>query len=269
MKVAVVIGTRPEAIKLAPVIFALRDASSLEPLVISTGQHRQMLDQVFDWFGIRPDIELALMRQRQSLNSLVSLAVAHLDDLFQTLRPGAVLVQGDTSTAFSGALAAFHLRIPVGHVEAGLRTYDLASPFPEEANRSLISRLARWHFAPTDRAVDILRRERVPGIIKKTGNTVVDAFLALTPVQRADLPVLDFGGRRLVLITGHRRENIGKRFQQAFEAIAFLADMHPDVVFVYPVHLNPAVSEHAQEILGEKSNIRLMPPVSYPELIAL
>ncbi|HEX2255265.1 MAG TPA: UDP-N-acetylglucosamine 2-epimerase (non-hydrolyzing) [Afifellaceae bacterium] len=267
MVVAVVIGTRPEAIKLCPVVQALRTVPPLRPLVISTGQHRQMLDQVFEAFAITPDIDLGLMRPDQSLSDLMSVAVTELDRQFAATDLAAVLVQGDTTTALSAALAAFHRRIPVGHVEAGLRTYDLEAPFPEEANRALIGRIAKWNFAPTDRAVSALSAEKVPGAIIKTGNTVVDALLQMA--ARIDQSPVPLTRSRLVLITGHRRENFGARFREAFRAIAELADRYPDVDFVYPVHLNPNVQEHAYAILQGRTNVQLISPVSYPDLIAL
>jgi UDP-N-acetylglucosamine 2-epimerase len=267
MRVAVVIGTRPEAIKLARVIAALRNAPPLDPLVISSGQHRELLDQVLDWFEIRPDVDLRLMQPRQSLSGFFGVAVAELDRIFQSGRPAAVLVQGDTATALAAALAAFHRRIPIGHVEAGLRTYDLTAPFPEEGYRSLISRICAWHFAPTERSVRALVEEKVPGDIVKTGNTVVDALL-YTAAKIGDAPP-DRPDRRIVLITGHRRENMGDRFREAFAAIATLAARDPDVDFVYPVHMNPGVRNIATESLAGSRNVRLVEPMSYPELVGL
>lgn len=267
MRIAVVIGTRPEAIKLCPVVLALRRLTDSEVVVVSTGQHREMLAPILSHFQVQPQFDLGLMRADQSLSGLMSRAIARLDALLAELRPDALMVQGDTTTALSAALAAFHHGIPVAHVEAGLRTYDLAAPFPEEANRTLIARIAAWNYAPTQSAAAALRAEKVPGEIIDTGNTVVDALLQTA--AKVGEPRTALTRSRLVLITGHRRENFGERFEQAFRAIALLAETYADVDFVYPVHLNPRVRGHAHALLGGRTNVQLLPPVSYPELIAL
>jgi UDP-N-acetylglucosamine 2-epimerase (non-hydrolysing) len=265
MEVMIVVGTRPEGIKLAPVIKKLAHHARLKPFVVATGQHREMLTQVFDWFNINPDIDLAVMRPNQTLNSITAAVVNHIDLILNERNPGAVLVQGDTTSAFAAAVAAFYCGIPVGHVEAGLRTYDLNAPFPEEANRAMISRIARWHFAPTINACNVLKSEGVLGRILVTGNTVVDALLDTA----SRLPDNLSSNRRLVLITGHRRENFGARFAEAFTAIGALAARFPDVDFVYPVHMNPNVRSYAHSALGHFPNVTLTEPLSYPKLVSL
>ncbi|MEQ1929468.1 MAG: UDP-N-acetylglucosamine 2-epimerase (non-hydrolyzing) [Parvularculaceae bacterium] len=269
MKVFVVVGTRPEAIKMAPLYKALRAAPGVEALLVSTGQHRQMLDQVFSWFGLAADEDLAIMQPQQTVASVISKAVAGLDSLIERHKPDCVLGQGDTTTVMATALAAFARDVPFGHVEAGLRTYDNRHPYPEEGFRQMVSRVAAWHFAPTQRAADCLKAERVAGAIQVVGNTVIDALL-MTASGAARLPAgLDLKRPRTVLITGHRRENIGKRFEDAFGAIADLAAEFKDVDFVYPVHLNPNVKSAAHAILQGKDNVHLIEPVPYPEIVAL
>ena len=267
MKVFVVVGTRPEAIKMAPVYKTLKKQDNIDPILVSTGQHREMLDQALNWFNLAPDIDLALMSDRQSLSGLLGRAILKLDDIYVSETPDVVLGQGDTTTVLAAALSAFNRNISFGHVEAGLRTYDLMAPFPEEGNRALTARVTNWHFAPTQRAVDVLNRELVPGEIHLVGNTVVDSLVD-TSGKNISLPV-ECARARLVLITGHRRENHGERFRQAFGALAELAQRHPDCDFVYPVHLNPIVSEVANEILSDIDNFILIPPVAYPEIVSL
>lgn len=284
MKVAVILGTRPEAIKLAPVILALRNDSRFECHVCSTGQHRQMLDQVLGVFGIEPDVELSLMTDNQTLAGLSAKAITALDAYLKSCRPDAVVVQGDTTTVFCGALAAYYNHIPVAHVEAGLRTHNLYSPWPEEANRQLTSRLAKWHFAPTEVNRQALLSEGIADErITVTGNTVVDALLyakqivRLKPPQIPGLPgeSLDcLGERRMVLITGHRRENLGEGFRQICTAVERLVTEHPDVAFIYPVHLNPNVRDAVRQYLGTVGNARwsnlyLIEPQSYLSFVAL
>ncbi len=267
MRVAVVFGTRPEAIKMAPVIHRLAEAGDIDLLVVSTGQHREMIDDVCTWFGLKPDIDLKLMTPNQSLSGYLGAALTQLEPILKKARPDAVLVQGDTMSTLAGAISAFHQSIPVGHVEAGLRTHNLQAPFPEEANRTMVSRIVTWHFAPTDRAVRALRAEKVPGTIWKTGNTVVDALLSTAArVGESSIPLT---GKRVVLITGHRRENFGERFSAAFKAIRDLARRYPETDFVYPVHLNPRVQGPAKEFLADRPNIHLLQPLAYPQLIAL
>ena len=262
--VAVVFGTRPEAIKMAPVVRALRSAPGLRPAVWVTGQHRQMLDQILDTFGITPDIDLDVMEPGQRLADR---------------RPELLLVQGDTTTAFAAALTAFYHRVPVGHVEAGLRTGNLYSPWPEEANRVLITRLAALHFPPTAAARDNLLRDGVPADrVHLTGNTVIDALLYTVEQIERDPPAVPglppevmAGPDRLVLITGHRRENFGPSFEAICRAIAELARQFPDVRFVYPVHLNPNVRGPVGRILGDGAlaNVHLLDPLPYREFLAL
>ena len=259
MRISLVFGTRPEAVKLAPVALALANASDLEPHICVTAQHREMLDQVLEIFDLRPDTDLDLMRPDQSLSALAARAIAGVDRYLVEHEPDMVLVQGDTTTVFCAALAAFHRNIPVGHVEAGLRTGDLRAPFPEEANRVLTTRLADLHFAPTSTARDNLLGEGVAAArIHVTGNTVIDALhLALDRVRTTppEVPGLDAGflasDRPLVLVTGHRRENFGEGFEAVPAGpIARLAERFADHDFVYPVHLNPHVQEPGPPAAG-------------------
>lgn len=282
-RIATIFGTRPEAIKMAPVVLALRRERGIECRVCVTAQHRQMLDQVLEVFGLTPDVDLDLMRADQTLADFTARALAAIDGYLAADRPDLVLVQGDTTTVFCATLACFYRRIPVGHVEAGLRTGDLEAPWPEEANRVLTSRLAALHFAPTRWSRENLRREGVPaGRIRVTGNPVIDAlFLARERAQGMPggipgLPASWFGAGpvpRIVLVTGHRRESFGEGFENICEAIASLAKAHPEVQFVYPVHLNPNVREPVQRILGEgegrRPNVHLLEPLSYLPFVRL
>lgn len=280
-KVAVIFGTRPEAIKLAPVILALKKHPDFLCRVCVTAQHRQMLDQVLEIFKIVPDTDLDLMQPNQSLGGLTARAIEALDHYLAEDKPDVVLVQGDTTTVLCGALAAFYHKIPVGHVEAGLRTGNMASPWPEEANRVLTTRLAKWHFAPTEANRQNLLKEGVPdNDIYVTGNTVIDAlFLAQEKVRSSPPHIMGLprdsldclGDKRMVLITGHRRENFGQGFENICHAIAELALVFPEVHFVYPVHLNPNVREPVQRILGQhlSANIHLVEPQSYLPFVAL
>jgi len=280
-KVSFIFGTRPEAIKLAPVILELKNRSDVNCRVCVTAQHRRMLDQVLEIFGIVPDVDLDVMRPNQSLGGLTSRAIDALDRYLADDKPDVVLVQGDTTTVLCAALAAFYHKMPVGHVEAGLRTGNMASPWPEEANRVLTTRLAKWHFAPTESNRQNLLKEGVlENDIYVTGNTVIDSlFLALaklkaTPPNILGLPddgLACLGDKRMVLITGHRRESFGEGFENICHAIAELARRFPDVQFIYPVHLNPNVQEPVQRILGKKvaSNIHLIEPQSYLPFVAL
>jgi UDP-N-acetylglucosamine 2-epimerase (non-hydrolysing) len=269
MRVFVVVGTRPEAIKMAPVYKAFRAAPGFEPMLVSTGQHRQMLDQVFSWFGLKADEDLEIMQPGQTVGSVISKAVAGLDDLIDRYKPACVLGQGDTTTVMAAALAAFAREVPFGHVEAGLRTYDNRHPYPEEGFRQMVSRVTTYHFAPTTRAAECIKAERASGEIHIVGNTVIDALLE-TAATTARMPEgLNLSRPRTVLITGHRRENFGKRFEDAFGAIADLAAQFPDVDFVYPVHLNPNVKLAAHAILQGKPNVHLIEPIPYPEIVAL
>jgi UDP-N-acetylglucosamine 2-epimerase (non-hydrolysing) len=278
-KVSIIFGTRPEAIKLAPVVLALKADPRFECDVCVTAQHRQMLDQVLVAFGIVPDTDLDLMVPDQTLAGLTARAVETVDRYLAEAKPGLVLVQGDTTTTFCSALAAFYHHIPVGHVEAGLRTGNLESPWPEEANRILTTRLTRLHFAPTEINRANLLREGVPDDrIVVTGNTVIDAlFLALEIIKRdpPEVPGLPKtvvrGAGPLVLITGHRRENFGAGFDSICEAIAELAARFPDTAFVYPVHLNPNVRRPVDEILRSAGtdNVHLIEPLPYLPFVAM
>lgn len=281
-RVAVVFGTRPEAIKMAPVVAALRASPTLVPFVVSTGQHREMLQQVIDVFSISIDRELDVMRANQTLAGLTARLLEALDDLLAAEAPALVLAQGDTTTVLATALASFYRGIPFGHVEAGLRTGDLRAPFPEEANRVLAGRLTRLHFAPTTWARDKLLAELVPAEqIFVTGNTGIDAQrLELARQRRPEIakqlaaaldPLLPAGWRerRMVLITGHRRESFGDGFQQICRAIRALADRYPDVHFIYPVHLNPNVRGPVHELLSNVGNIHLLSPLPYSEFLTL
>lgn len=278
-KISVVFGTRPEAIKLAPVILALKADHRFDCRVCVTAQHRELLDQVLKVFEIVPDTDLGLMRPSQTLADLTARAVESLDRYFSDERPDMVIVQGDTTTVFCAALSAFYHHIPVAHVEAGLRTFNLNSPWPEEANRVLTSRLAALHFAPTERSWANLLKEGIPAErVFVTGNTVIDAlFIALEKIKKAHpaipaLPVRLFhndADERLVLITGHRRENFGEGFKNICRAIAELAARFPRVAFVYPVHLNPNVQEPVRALLSGYPNIHLISPLDYLPFVAL
>jgi UDP-N-acetylglucosamine 2-epimerase (non-hydrolysing) len=280
-RIAVFIGTRPEAIKMAPVVAALRAAEGLEPLVVNAGQHREMIQQVIDLFGIAVDADLEAMQPNQTLAGLTARVVERADAALARLAPDMVLVQGDTTTVLCAALASFYRRIPIGHVEAGLRTGNLTSPFPEEANRRLVSPLADLHFAPTETARQALLAERIPAErILVTGNTVIDALLmelrrqerpevrGALHTELAALVGADWLDRPLILVTGHRRENFGEGFEQICAALDELARQR-DLLIVYPVHLNPRVKEVVYARLGERENIRLIPPQPYSQFVAL
>jgi len=268
-------GTRPEAIKMAPIVAASHRNPSLEPIVCVTGQHREMLDQVNEYFGIVPELDLAAMQAGQSLAELTSRILAGIDEALNTLRPDCVVVQGDTTTVLAAALAAFYRKVPVVHVEAGLRTGDLSAPFPEEFNRRVATLATAVHCAPTTRAADALRREGVPPTaIHVTGNTVIDALLwtVARERQRAEhwrAKYAMLGERPLVLITGHRRENFGSGLQRVCRAIQAAAECFTDTWFVYPVHLNPQVQEPVRRMLDGLPNVLLTPPAAYPEFVWL
>lgn len=281
-RIAVLIGTRPEAIKMAPVIEALRAEDSLEPYVINAGQHREMIEQAVRLFGIEVDADLAAMEPSQTLAGLTSRLVERIDQALASARPDMTLVQGDTTTVLCAALASFYRRIPIGHVEAGLRTGDIRSPFPEEANRRLVSPLVSLHFAPTERARQALLAERIPDHdVFVTGNTVIDALLMEVRRQEsadvqdellrafAELLGADWRGHPMILVTGHRRENFGSGFESICAALAELSALRPDVRIVYPVHLNPQVKEVVHARLGSRPNIRLIPPQPYSQFVAL
>lgn len=277
--IAVIFGTRPEAIKLCPVVLALKADPTFECKVCVTGQHREMLQQVLDLFGVKPDKDLALMRPNQTLGGLTSRAIAAIDEYLARETPDIVMVQGDTTTVLAGALAAFYHHIPVAHVEAGLRTWNMESPWPEEANRVLTTRLAKWHFCPTDNNKANLLKEGVPEKdIYVTGNTVIDALLMAKEKVKVNPPGIDGlpndlmgSDERMVLITGHRRENLGEGFENICIAIKNLSERFPETHFVYPVHLNPNVREPVERILGayRGKNVHLIAPQSYLPFVAL
>lgn len=284
MKILSVFGTRPEAIKMAPLVKALRADEFFEDKVCVTAQHREMLDQVLGLFEIYPEYDLDLMRQRQDLYDITTSVMLGLRDVLSEFQPDMVLVHGDTATTFAATLAAFYQKIPVGHVEAGLRTGNLYSPWPEEANRVLTTRLAAAHFAPTMRNVDALLNENVPAeSIVVTGNTVIDALhwvvqkidqsLELKKQIQAQLKQagLNMGviNDRYVLVTGHRRENFGEGFENICKALSELAVANADTHFVYPVHLNPNVQEPVRRLLGEHRNVHLIPPLGYEPFVYL
>lgn len=262
-KVMTVFGTRPEAIKMAPLVHELKKHSEqIESVVCVTAQHRQMLDQVLEIFDITPDYDLNIMKDRQTLVDVTTRALQSLDAVIKEVKPDIVLVHGDTSTTFVASLAAFYNQVAIGHVEAGLRTWDKYSPFPEEMNRQLTGVMADLHFSPTDGSADNLRRENKPeNAIYITGNTAIDA-LKTTVREDYTHPVLDrFADYKLVLMTAHRRENLGEPMRRIFRAVRRIVDEHPEIAVVYPVHLNPAVQEVAQELLGDNERISLIDPL--------
>jgi UDP-N-acetylglucosamine 2-epimerase (non-hydrolysing) len=267
--VTIVLGTRPEAIKLAPVILAFRAEPALRTRVVLTGQHREMVSQVMDLFGLTADHDLALMAPNQTLTHVTIATLDGLQQEFADHPPALVLVQGDTTTAFASALAAFYAQIPVGHVEAGLRTDNLFDPFPEEANRRLVSQITVLHFAPTDQAAANLRASGVIGRIAVTGNTVIDALL-----QRAEraaplaIPGLDPGRQRLILATVHRRENWGEPLQEIGRGFRAVLDRFPDTALLLPLHRNPTVREPLRALLGDHPRAFLVEPLDYDELVA-
>ena len=267
--VTVVLGTRPEAIKLAPVIRAFQTAADLRTRVVLTGQHREMVTQVMELFGLQADHDLALMAPNQTLTHVTCAALEGLQSEFRQHPPSLVLVQGDTTTAFASALAAFYAQIPVGHVEAGLRTDNLFDPFPEEANRRLISQLAQLHFAPTQRSAANLQASGVVGSILTTGNTVIDALLQMAE-SAADLtiPGLDWSRSRVLLATVHRRENWGERLQEIGQGFLALLERFPDTALLLPLHRNPTVREPLQALLGSHPRAFLTEPLDYDRLVA-
>ncbi len=271
--VLIVLGTRPEAIKLAPVITELRHHPDVTTFVCVTGQHKEMVQPIFELFNVCPDIDLALMTPDQQLSSLTAAALTRIEKIIASIAPDWVVLQGDTTSAMSAALAAFYQKVPIAHVEAGLRTYDLARPFPEEGNRRIASALATVHFAPTELARHNLLREGTrSSAIHVTGNTVVDALLTISSLldDRSHTPLISLPtNRRIILLTAHRRESFGPGLRDVFHAVREIADALPDVQFVYPVHLNPNVQETAHSILADHEQISLIPPLDYVSLVHL
>ena len=277
MKVLSIFGTRPEAIKMAPLVLALEQDPAFESRVCVTAQHRQMLDQVLELFNITPDHDLDIMQADQDLYDVTSRVLLGVRDVLTREQPDLVLVQGDTTTCFAGALAAFYQHIPVAHLEAGLRTGNIHAPFPEEANRAMTSRIARFHFAPTEVSRQNLLEEKIPEKnIWVTGNSVIDALLWVRKkvASRDDWGNV-FGSateviqtkKTYVLITGHRRENFGQGFKDLCTAIATLADNHPEIHFIYPVHLNPNVQQPVYSLLKGRTNIHLIDPLDYAPFV--
>ena len=270
LKVMTIFGTRPEAIKMAPLVKELEDRPEFESLCCVTAQHRQMLDTVLSIFRIRPRFDLDIMERSQTLSTITSKCLLGLEEVFRMVRPDLVLVHGDTSTTFAGALAAFYQQITVGHVEAGLRTWDKYSPFPEEMNRSMVGRLADLHFCPTAANRRNLEAEGIRNGLFVTGNTVIDA-LQTTVVDwftfdEEVLNDLDYEGRKVILVTCHRRENYGQPMENIMSALAHIARTHPETELVYPVHLSPVVQECAHRHLDGIENVHLIAPLDVEEM---
>lgn len=262
IKVMTVFGTRPEAIKMCPVVNELKSRKEIETVVCVTGQHREMLDMVLKTFNVVPDYDLSIMKARQTLFDVTTNILNSIKEVLEKEKPNLVLVHGDTSTTFVTALACFYLQIPVGHVEAGLRTYNLYSPFPEEFNRQAVGIISQFNFAPTEMAKEnLLKEQKDPNSIYVTGNTAIDA-LKTTVQKDYTHPELEWAkDSRLIMITAHRRENLGEPMRNMFKAIRRIMDEHPDCKAIYPIHMNPVVREIAQEILGDDERIHIIEPL--------
>jgi UDP-N-acetylglucosamine 2-epimerase (non-hydrolysing) len=266
--VCLIVGTRPEAIKMAPVIQAFQRSQTFDAQVILTGQHREMVDQVMALFDLTANHDLAIMQPNQTLADITVKSLRGLEALFKQLQPAIVLVQGDTTTAFAAALAAFYQKIPVGHVEAGLRTADLFNPYPEEANRRLVSQITQLHFAPTSLAVEQLAKSGVLGEIHQTGNTVIDALLTVADRQPAcDIPGLDWPSHRVLLATVHRRENWGEPLRDIAQGFLKVLNTHTNTALLLPLHRNPIVREPLTAILGDHPRVFLTEPLDYKQLV--
>jgi UDP-N-acetylglucosamine 2-epimerase (non-hydrolysing) len=275
-KALIIFGTRPEAIKLAPVYFALKNSGTIRPVVCVTGQHREMLRQVLEFFGIRPDFDLDIMKKGQNLFDITADVLRGIQSVFSESQPDVVVVQGDTSSTFTGALAAFYNQTPVAHVEAGLRSARKYSPFPEEINRTLTGHMADFHFAPTRRAMENLRKENITRNVYITGNTAIDALmLGLELIKdKGDKEFFDYYknidfSKNIILVTGHRRESFGEPFRNIAYALRDIALENRDYEIVYPVHFNPNVRRPVEEILSDVDNIHLIEPVDYEKMIWL
>lgn len=270
LKVMSVFGTRPEAIKMCPLVKKLEECGEIESVVCVTGQHRQMLDQVLEIFRIEPDYDLNLMKDRQTLTTITVSVLTELEKVLRDVKPDLVLVHGDTTTSSAAALAAFYQQIPVGHVEAGLRTYDIYSPFPEEMNRKIISQIAELFFAPTEKNKGNLEKENIRDNVFVTGNTVIDAFQYTVRenyrYKNEVLRNLTFDGKRYILMTAHRRENLGAPLENICRSVLRLVRSNPDVEVIYPVHLNPVVRETAFGILGSDPRIHLIDPIDVEDM---
>jgi UDP-N-acetylglucosamine 2-epimerase (non-hydrolysing) len=262
------LGTRPEAIKLAPVIKICQKSAKFRTQVVLTGQHREMVAQVMEIFDLQADVDLDIMQSQQTLTDITQRCLQGLEQLFKESKPSLVVVQGDTTTAFAAALAAFYQQIPIGHVEAGLRTDNLFDPYPEEANRRLISQIAQLHFAPTDLAVANLHKSDVTGQVHNTGNTVIDALLTVA-AQQPDCPIphLDWSKYRTILATVHRRENWGEPLASIAQGFLQVLEKFPDTALLLPLHRNPTVRDPLQKILGEHPRVFLTEPLNYLELV--
>ena len=261
-KVMLVFGTRPEAIKMCPLVNELKKREELQTVVCVTGQHRQMLDMVLEAFDVTPDYDLSIMKDKQTLFDVTTNILNRIKEVLEKEKPDVVLVHGDTSTTFVTALACFYLQIPVGHVEAGLRTYNIYSPYPEEFNRQAVSIISKFNFAPTELSKqNLLKEGKNPDSIYVTGNTAIDA-LKTTVRENYTHPELEWAkGSRLIMITAHRRENLGEPMRHMFKAIRRVMDEHPDVKAIYPIHMNPAVREIANEYLGDDDRIHIIEPL--------
>lgn len=270
MKVMSVFGTRPEAIKMCPLVLEMEKHPEIESVVCLTGQHREMLDQVMHIFGIKAQYDLNIMRPKQTLTTITTSVLEKMEDVLMKEKPDIVLVHGDTTTSFVVALAAFYQQIPVGHVEAGLRTYNKYSPFPEEMNRNLTGKIAELHFAPTVNNKNNLAKENITENVFVTGNTVIDAFKTTVKqnyqYKEPELQKFNLDGKRCVLMTAHRRENLGQPLQNICNAVKELATKYADLEFIYPVHLNPVVQETAHEILDDVKNVHLIPPIDVEDM---
>ncbi len=270
LRIMSVFGTRPEAIKMAPLVRELSSREDIESICCVTAQHREMLDSVLEVFSLKPDWDLDIMTPRQTLSTITSKCLVGMDEAIDALKPDMILVHGDTSTTFAGALSAFYHQVPVGHVEAGLRTYDKYSPYPEEMNRKLVTQIADLYFCPTENNRENLRKEGVTEGVFVTGNTVIDALK--TTVQpdyvfaAEELNRLPYNGRKILLVTCHRRENYGQPMEDIMSALAHIARSHEDVELVYPVHLSPVVQECAKKHLGDIPNVHLIPPLAADEM---
>ena len=262
-KVMVIFGTRPEAIKVAPVIKELEKRNDIEPIVCVTAQHRQMLDQVLETFDIKPDFDLNIMKQGQTLTDITTRVLNGIEEVLEEVKPDMILVHGDTTTTFASALAAFYHQIPIGHIEAGLRTYNKYSPYPEEMNRKMVSDLADLHFAPTNESKEnLLKENREEKDIVVTGNTVIDALTTTVNAEYTNT-VLDSidETKRIILLTAHRRENLGKPIENIFGAVKKIAEEYNNVCIIYPMHKNPVIREMAEKILGNNENVKLIEPL--------
>ena len=261
-KIMVVFGTRPEAIKMCPLVKELKTRKNLETIVCVTGQHRQMLDQVLETFDITPDYDLSIMKKQQTLFDVTINILDKMRDVLAEVKPDVVLVHGDTSTTFVTALACFYLQIPVGHVEAGLRTHNIYSPYPEEFNRQAVGLVAKYHFSPTEQSRDNLLKEgKKDSSIYITGNTVIDALKTTVQENYMHKHIEWASDSRLIMITAHRRENLGQPMRNMFSAIKRIVDETPDIKVIYPIHMNPIVREAANEILGDNDRIRIIEPL--------